>query len=78
MDNKSLNHKYSVATLDSETREVIYSVEDFAEDARFDWFEQTCDFTPVSETVQLVDTESNTVILEEIGRQAELGLNRYE
>jgi len=39
---------------------------DFAEDARFDWFEQSVDFAESGEVVQLIDTENDRVVVEKI------------
>jgi len=39
---------------------------DFAEDARFDWFEQSYAFAESGEVVQLIDSENDRVIIEKI------------
>lgn len=50
----------------SEDGEVILEDTDFAEEARFDWFDENLRQAKVGETVQLIDTSDDRVLVEEI------------
>lgn len=50
----------------SEDGEVILEDTDFAEDARFDWFDENLRQATAGETVQLIDTSDDRVLVEEI------------
>lgn len=50
----------------SEDGEVIFEDTDFAEEARFDWFDENLRQATAGEIVQLIDTSDDRVIVEQI------------
>lgn len=59
------DHTFLIRIL-SEDGEVLLEDTDFAEDARFDWFDENLRQATAGEIVQLIDTSDDRVLVEEI------------